>query len=107
MDNRDYKNSSFWARQALWVDARDSDMYRVIAAGELAVHNYEEAIEHFELAVELNTLEPHRRFSLADAYLQAKRPEKARQVLKELLDLVPDYPGAAAILKSLDEDEEK
>ena len=107
MDNRDYIPSTYWARQALWIDARDSDMYRVIAAGELARHNYDKAIEHFELAVELKPQEPHRRFSLADAYLQAKRPEQARRVLEELLDLVPDYPGAAAILENLDGEKEQ
>jgi len=61
------------------------------------------AIEHFETAVQLEPTEPHGRFALADAYLQAERPADAVKALRDLLELAPDYPGAELLLENIDE----
>jgi predicted Zn-dependent protease len=81
----------------------DADVHRQFAEGLVGRHNDREAIGEFEVAIELEPTRLDQRFALAQACLQAKEPEKARGVLKALLELKPDYPGAQTLMESLQE----
>ena len=76
-------------------------MAEALAGGE----DYEAAIEEFEIAIGLNSEDPYLRYALADACIQAEKPDKARKVLEELLKLKPDYPGAALMLEEVKEND--
>lgn len=102
----DYLAATDWANQAIEIDVMDGDVHRVLAEALVGCERYARAIEEFEVAIELDAEEPRRRFFLADACIQAEQPEKARQTLEALLKLAPDYPGAAAMLESLEESED-
>ncbi len=85
------------------VNVIDPQIHQTLAEALVGLQRYEEAIEEFATTVELSPKEPFPRFALADAYLQAEQPEKARETLEALLELEPDYPGAKLLLESLEE----
>jgi len=105
LDRRDYQQAADWAKGAIEINVMDSDVHRVYAEALVGLEEYAEAIEEFEVAIELDPTEPQRRFALADVCIQANQPEKARQSLNSLLEMVPDYPGADLLLKSLEEND--
>jgi len=100
---RDYAAAANWANQAIHINVLDVDMHRIFAEALVNRHNYLRAIEEFEVAVELQPEQPYLRFALADAYVQAKQPAKAKAALETLLQTAPDYPGAQLMLKTLQE----
>ena len=79
----------------------DADLHRVVAESAAKRHNYSEAVEEYETAVELKPDDLPSQLALADALVQNKQPAKARDVLKKLLKRSPDYPGADKLLKSI------
>ena len=103
LDRGDHAAAADWANQALQIDVMDAEIHRLFARALVGSHNYGEAIEEFEVAVELEPTELDQRFALAEACIGAKQPEKARGVLKALLELEPDYPEAEALIESLQE----
>jgi predicted Zn-dependent protease len=75
----------------------------VLAQALVEVQKYPAAIEEFLVTIKLEPKEPGLRLALADAYIQAKQPDKARAALKALLEIDPEYPGARLMLESLEE----
>ena len=104
LKKKDYQATADWCRQALEIDVKDAHVYRALAEAEVGLHRYAEAIGHFETAIVLEPKEAQPRMALADACIQAGQPDKARQALRELLKLAPDYPGAELLLESLQKD---
>lgn len=103
LDGEDYAAAAEWAGQVIMVDVMDEQMHLAAAEGLAGCGRYDGAIEEFEIAVELKPGEPTRRLALAETLLQAKQPAKARQVLRELLKLKPDYAEAKELLEGLEE----
>jgi tetratricopeptide (TPR) repeat protein len=68
-------------------------------------NNNDRAIEQWEIAVELAPEKPQPRFALADAYFQAGQKAKAKEMLKKLLKITPNYPGADVLLESIEKGE--
>lgn len=101
---KDFAAAEDWANQALEIDVTDADVHRMLAEALAARRQWPAAIEEYRIAVDLKPKEPYLRFALADALLQAGRPDEARSALAELLKLAPDYPGAQMLLESLKED---
>jgi tetratricopeptide (TPR) repeat protein len=91
-----------WATEALHIDVMDGDLHRMLAEASMARRDYPASVDEYEVAVKLEPKEPALRFALADACVQAKREARAREVLKQLLELSPEYPGAALLLESLE-----
>lgn len=104
---KDYQAAGDWANQALKIDVSNAGVHCAFAESLLRRHNYRQAIEEFEAAVELAPHELQPRFALADACLQDGDARKARQVLVDLLRIAPDFPGAEPMLESVLEDLEK
>ena len=102
LDRKDFVGAVDWCHQALHIDVKDGAVHRALGEALVGQRKFVGAIEHYQRAIEFDPKEPQQRFALADACLQAGRPDKAREVLQELLRLVPDYPGAELLLESLD-----
>ena len=100
---RDFAAAADWANQALWIDVQDAEVHRAFAESLASRHNYDLAIEEYRVAIELDPYSPQPRMAVADAYVQAGKPDMARQVLEDLLQLAPDYPGADVLLESLNQ----
>lgn len=102
---RDYAAAEKWANQVIEIDVMDAEARAILGRSLVTRRAYGRAVEELEIAVELGCSDPFTWFALADAYLRANRPDKARDALNTLLTLTPDYPGAALLLKSLEESE--
>ena len=101
LDRGDHSDAADWANQALHIDVMDAEVHRMFAEAFLGSHNYREAIEEFEIAVELEPTQLNQRFALAGACIRANQPAKARAVLEALWELAPGYLGAEALIESL------
>jgi tetratricopeptide (TPR) repeat protein len=101
MEDKDYVSAEKWATDAIHIDVMDVEMHRMLGEALVEQEEFGEAIEEYEVAVQLEPRTLHLRFALADACVQADQPEKARKALDELLQLDPDYPGADVLLESL------
>ena len=99
VDAKDYAAAEKWAREGIEIDVMDADLHRVVAESAARRHNYAEAVEEYETAVELKPDDLPSQFALAEALVQAKQPAKAREVLKKLLKQSPDYPGAEEVVE--------
>jgi Flp pilus assembly protein TadD len=101
LQKRDYALAGQWANQGLEIDVSDAELHSIIAEAAGERHNQQEAIEEYQIAVELSPTDPRPRLRLADAFVQAGKTADARRVLREFLKLVPDNPAAKLMLKSL------
>jgi cellulose synthase operon protein C len=100
---KDFAAAEKWAREGMEIDVTDGDLHRVVAESAAKRHNYAEAVEEYETAVELKPDDLALRYALADALVHNKEPGKARDVLKGLLKRQADYPGAKEMLKTIGE----
>ena len=98
---KDYAAAEKWAREGIEIDVMDVDLHRAVAESAAERHNYTEAVEEYETAVELKPDHVPSQFALAEALVLNKQPAKAREVLKKLLKSDPAYPGADTLLKSI------
>ena len=101
IDAKDYAAAERWATEGIEIDVMDADLHRVVAESAAKRHNYTEAVEEYETAVELKPDDSKLQLALAETLVQAKQPAKAREVLKRLLKQSPDYPGAKKLLESI------
>jgi Flp pilus assembly protein TadD len=101
LQKRDYALAGQWANQGLEIDVSDGELHSIIAEAAGERHNQQEAIEEYQIAVELSPTDPRPRLGLADAFVQAGKTPEARRVLREFLTLVPDNPAATLMLESL------
>jgi tetratricopeptide (TPR) repeat protein len=74
----------------------------MLAESLAAQKKYDESIEEYDVAIEMEQRQLHLRFALADICVQAGKKDRARQALVKLLELDPEYPGADVLLESLD-----
>ncbi len=98
---KDHAATERWCREVLQIDVMDPQNHGWLADSLAAQAKPAEAADEYEVAVELNPEEPGLRFNLAQAWLDAKQPDKAKQALEELLKLDPKYPGADLLLEGL------
>jgi predicted Zn-dependent protease len=101
VDAKDYVAAERWATEGIEIDVMDADLHRVVAESAAKRHNYTEAIEEYETAVELRPDDVKLQLALAETLVQAKQTGKAREVLKRLLKQSPECPGAKKLLESI------
>ena len=102
LDRGNFAEAADWARQAIEIDVMDAELHRRFAQSLAAGHNETEAIEEYEVAIELEPTQLDQRLALAKVCVEAGQPAKARRVLDALLKLAPDHPEAAALRDSLE-----
>ena len=73
---RDYALAGQWANQGLEIDVSDGELHSIIAEAAGERHNQQEAIEEYEIAVELSPTDPRPRLGLADALFKRARPRR-------------------------------
>ncbi|HEX3871851.1 MAG TPA: tetratricopeptide repeat protein, partial [Pirellulales bacterium] len=103
LEAKKYAEASRWASDALHVQVTDADLHRLWGEALVAQSQYPEAIDEYKTAISLDEKQPAWRFALADACIQSGDMKQARTVLKRLLELDEDYPGATLLLESLEE----
>jgi tetratricopeptide (TPR) repeat protein len=103
LEAKNHVAAARWAVDALHVNVMDADLHRICGESLAAQSKYPEAIDAYKIAIQLDAKQPAWRFALADACLQAGDTQQAREVLKKLIDLNPEYPGADLLLDSLEE----
>jgi len=64
--------------------------------------NNEAAIYHYERAIALKPEWIDGHFNLGVLWINEKRPERAREQLRTVIDLAPEFPGAAELLARLE-----
>ena len=101
LTHKDYDEAARWALEAIYIDVLDVDMHRILAEASVERKQHDIAIQEFEVAIDLKPQQLQLRLALADACVDAGQKEKAATVLKKLLELDPDYPGADVLLESL------
>jgi len=105
LDEGDFAAAADWSQAALEIDVTDAEVHQLFAEALVGRHNWVEANEEYETAVELSPAEPHLRLALAEACIKAGKPEGARRVLRALLKLAPDHP-AEGLLEEIERIEE-
>ncbi|MGB6043527.1 MAG: tetratricopeptide repeat protein [Pirellulales bacterium] len=100
--NKEYIVAQRWATEGIHIDVLDVELHRMLAESLAAQKKYDESIEEYDVAIEMEQRQLHLRFALADICVQAGKKDRARQVLVKLLELDPEYPGADVLLESLD-----
>jgi tetratricopeptide (TPR) repeat protein len=90
-----------WALEALHINVMDVEIHQLRAESLAAQGMLSAAAEEYEAAVELDSDEPQLRLALAETYVKAKEPAKAKAALEELLKRNPDQPRAKELLESL------
>jgi cellulose synthase operon protein C len=107
VDRKDYAAAEKWAREGIEIDVANAELHQVVAESLARRHNYSEAVEEYETAVELKPDDLPSQFALATVLIENKQPSKARETLARLLKRAPDYPGADALLKSIKDTPQK
>jgi tetratricopeptide (TPR) repeat protein len=97
LDRADFPSAVGWAEEALHVDVANASAHAVLGRGLMGCHRPAPAIDEFETAVGLEPTRLEWRWALAEACVAAKKPERARRALDELLARDRQYPGARAL----------
>jgi tetratricopeptide (TPR) repeat protein len=101
LERQDFAAAANWANQANQIDVQDPEIHRVWAAALTGSRELAHAAEEYETAVRLAPEEADYRVSLAEVWIQAGQPAKAREVLEAALKTAPGHAGAKALLESL------
>ncbi len=90
-----------WALEALHINVMDVETHQFRAEALAAQGRTVGAAEEYATAVELEPDDASLRVALAETYLKAKDPGKAKTVLEELLKRDAEQPRAKELLESL------
>ncbi len=99
---KDYATAVKWTNDALLIDVGDASLHAARAKGLEGQRKFEAAAQAYELAIRLQPDEPAWRLALAAVQVQRKQHAQARETLKKLRKIAPNYPGADVLLKSLE-----
>ena len=91
---QDFDAATKWATEALQIDVGDAEVHAQLAQTLRWQERFAPAIAEFETAVQLSPDKSEWRLMLADTHEQAGAPDKAREVLQELLRQDPNNAEA-------------
>ena len=97
----DFAAAERWSREALKIDVMDAAIHRTLAEALVGQNRPAPAVDEYEFAVRLAPEQNDLRFALANACVDAKQTEKAREALKSLLKHDPHYPGVTELLERI------
>jgi cellulose synthase operon protein C len=91
-----------WANECLYIDVYDPSVHVLLAEAQAAGKKYTEAIEEFQIALELKPKKPNDlRVKLAQAQLAAGRRDAAKATLDGVLKADPEHPEAKELLQKI------
>ncbi len=85
-------------RQAVELDPRSAESHYNFGNALNRVPDYQQAIYHFDRAIALNSLHKEAMVNRAKAYWSLGRPSEARDTLRQILSIEPDYPAVQSNL---------
>jgi tetratricopeptide (TPR) repeat protein len=90
-----------WTGEALHIDVRDVDIHAWRAEALAKLGKPAEAADEYAVAIELDPEQSKLRLALAQLYLDQGDSEKAKAVLKALVDREPNNDAAAKLLEGI------
>jgi Flp pilus assembly protein TadD len=100
---KDFAAAAHWSKQALYIDVQDTETHRMLAEAFVGRQEYPAAVAEYDVAVQLEPKDRSLQLALADACLRAGRTERARVLIKAILAADATYPGAAELLKQVEQ----
>jgi tetratricopeptide (TPR) repeat protein len=100
---KDFAAATHWAQQALYIDVQDVETHRMYAEALVGRKDYPAAVAEYETAVQLEPKTGSLQLALADACLRAGRKDRARELIKAILAEDATFPGAAELLKQVEQ----
>ncbi len=88
-------------RDLLWLSPNDPGIHYNLAQAFVEKKDYKSAVPHFIKAIEASPREPRYRIELARVLVEMDRLQEAVHQLEPVLQLDPNYPGAARLLEEL------
>jgi tetratricopeptide (TPR) repeat protein len=103
LNAKNFAGSVLWLRKCV-ATAPDISKYHAMLARSLAnVTGYRhEAIEHFQIAIELDPWNTAAYFQFAELYEKMQLPWRARPLYHKILEIDPDHPRVRERLEQLD-----
>jgi len=92
-----------WAEEAIFIDAMDADMHRIVANAAVELKQSKRAIQAFETLDRLNVMTPAEQFEFAKLLKRTGQRERAKSLLNEVLQSDADHKEARTLLKILDQ----
>ncbi len=106
--SKNYAGSITWLRKCVEIAPGESKYRAMLARSLAAVPTYrQEAVQHYEKAVELDPFNTSAMFQFAELFEEMKLPWRAVLLLKKILDIDPDHAKARDKLAKLDTDSPK
>lgn len=93
-ENREYRKAIMYYHKALDFDNRLSKVRMSLARALVAIGERESAGDEFRLASRLDRRNGEGFYEAAQLLLEMKRFEPAREMVKQLVETTPQYPGA-------------
>jgi Tfp pilus assembly protein PilF len=90
-----------WALDALHISVVDPELHAWRAEALGIQGQASQAAHEYAMAIEIEPDDPKLRLSLAQMYVKANEPAKAKTALEELLKRDPDQADAAELLEKL------
>jgi predicted Zn-dependent protease len=90
-----------WTREALHIDVRDAEVHAWRGEALAGAGSPAAAAEEYAVAVELDPQQPKLRLALAQMYLKAQQPDRAKAAVTELLKRDPDNQAANELLEAI------
>jgi tetratricopeptide (TPR) repeat protein len=99
----DWDDAVRWGREALHIDVMDADVHASLGRAFSKQKKYTEAVEEFEIAVQVSPTDPDLRVLFAETLAQAGQEQQAIRVLEQLLAKYPQHEPAKRLLAHLTE----
>jgi tetratricopeptide (TPR) repeat protein len=110
-DEHQYEQALSYFQQALRLhsasDSFSSSLHNNLGAVYCEMGRWQEAIAHFQRAIELTPNDPESHTNLGNAFGATGRFAEARAELEKALTLAPDYAPARTSLSNLEEEERR
>jgi len=101
LDRSDYAAAARWAGEAIDIAVVNAEAHALLGRAETGLGRGDDAADEFEVAVRLKPDDGALAMELAEACVKAKRTERARAVLEELLHRDPENAEARGLLETL------
>lgn len=101
-ERQDHSAAVHWAREGLYVDPLDAELYRIVGTAHRHSRELTAAIAAYENLVELEEATADDRFSLAELLKRTGRHSEARNQLTIILNQNPRHRPASTLLKLID-----
>ncbi len=101
LEKKEFAKAIDWANQAIQINVLDAEVHRTLAAALEAAGRTKDTILEYETLVRLVPDDLGNHLALAKALQKTGQLDKAHDVVKKLIELDADFPGAKELLEQL------